>query len=217
MLSDRLRLQQNGTWPQITLGPQSILDCDSHLGDNGCYGGDPITALQYIHENNITSETGAIYRAQGWYKTGRTCTAESYAFTCSPGAGCGPVDTYQAYHVEEYGEVNGSHAMMAEIYQNGPIACGVAVTEAFENYRGPGVFVDETDACKGNDPACIEHSISVVGWGEDANEDGTTTPYWVMRNSWGTCEHCNAMHLHSSQRLRAPIPTHLPLVLPFII
>ena len=66
---------------------------------------------------------------------------------------------------------------MAEIYANGPIACGVAVTEAFEAFRGPGVFVDTTDATN------IEHSISVLGWGSDKNADGTETPYWIMRNS----------------------------------
>ena len=35
--------------------------------------------------------------------------------------------------------------MMAEIYARGPIACTIAVTEAFENYMG-GVFNDTTGA-----------------------------------------------------------------------
>ena len=30
----------------------------------------------------------------------------------------------------------------------------------------------------------IDHSIVVVGWGEDKDELGEVTPYWIIRNSW---------------------------------
>jgi len=64
--------------------------------------------------------------------------------------------------------------MMNEIYQRGPISCGVAVTGALLNYTG-GIFNDTT----GN--IDIDHDISVVGWGE---ENGVK--FWNIRNSWGT-------------------------------
>lgn len=64
--------------------------------------------------------------------------------------------------------------MMQEIYQRGPIACGIAVPDALEEYKG-GIFEDTTGDMS------IVHDISVVGYGE---ENGT--PYWVVRNSWGT-------------------------------
>jgi len=64
--------------------------------------------------------------------------------------------------------------MMAEIYHRGPIACGVAVTQAFLDYKG-GVFKDTTGARD------IDHDISLVGYG--VTEDGEK--YWVLRNSWG--------------------------------
>lgn len=63
---------------------------------------------------------------------------------------------------------------MQEIYQRGPITCGVAVTEEMENYES-GIFEDKTGATD------IDHAISVVGFGE---EDGV--PYWLIRNSWGS-------------------------------
>lgn len=64
--------------------------------------------------------------------------------------------------------------MMNEIFQNGPITCAIAVTEALVNYTG-GVFKDETGRKD------LDHDISVVGWGVDGNQS-----YWIVRNSWGT-------------------------------
>jgi cathepsin X len=63
--------------------------------------------------------------------------------------------------------------MMQEIYQRGPIACGVAVPDAMENYTS-GVFDDKTGDVN------IVHDISVVGWGVDAG-----VKFWTVRNSWG--------------------------------
>jgi cathepsin X len=64
--------------------------------------------------------------------------------------------------------------MMQEIYQRGPIACGIAVPPALENYTS-GIFQDTTGDQN------IVHDISIVGFGV---ENGTK--YWVVRNSWGS-------------------------------
>ena len=64
--------------------------------------------------------------------------------------------------------------MMQEIFQRGPIACGVAVPDALEDYKS-GVFVDTTGDLE------IVHDISVIGWGVDNG-----VKYWTVRNSWGT-------------------------------
>ena len=63
--------------------------------------------------------------------------------------------------------------MIQEIYQRGPIACGVSVTDDFENYKG-GIITDATNAT-------IDHEISIVGFGVDNG-----VPFWYGRNSWGT-------------------------------
>ena len=78
------------------------------------------------------------------------------------------------YHTDEYGKVSGEDAMMQEIYQRGPIACGIAVPAALENYTS-GIFEDTTGDKN------IVHDISIVGYGV---EDGKK--YWTVRNSWGT-------------------------------
>lgn len=64
--------------------------------------------------------------------------------------------------------------MKQEIYQRGPIACGIAANDAMLAYTG-GIFSDESDDQ-------IDHIISVVGFGKDASG----LEFWIVRNSWGS-------------------------------
>jgi cathepsin X len=66
--------------------------------------------------------------------------------------------------------------MKAAIYANGPIGCGMDVTNEFYTQYTGGVYSQFVLFPQ------INHEVSVVGWG--------TTPeneeYWIVRNSWGT-------------------------------
>eukprot|EP00938_MAST-03A_sp_MAST-3A-sp1_P005661 g5661.t1 len=84
---------------------QVILNCDTY--DNGCHGGDPLTAYRYIHENGIPEETCQLYEATG-RDVGNTCTSMDICMNCSPGKGCVAQDRYDTYRVDEYGLVNGT-------------------------------------------------------------------------------------------------------------
>jgi len=171
-MNDRIAIQNKNQFPEWDLAPQVLLDCDST--DNGCHGGDPDTAYEYIVKQGITSETCNPYEAVG-HDTGRTCSAESRCKNCSPGSGCEAQLPHQVWYATEHGAVKGEEDMMKAL-QDGPIVCGMHVTDEFEAYEGFGVYRDtsgKTDQ---------DHAISLVGYGTDA--DGTK--YWIGRNSWGT-------------------------------
>lgn len=71
--------------------------------------------------------------------------------------------------------------MKAELYNSGPMACGVQATPKFEkeyeaNLDKGGVYKEYI-----KNPQ-LNHEISVIGWG--TTDDGEE--YWIGRNSWGT-------------------------------
>jgi cathepsin X len=165
-LSDRINIASKKI-RQTGLSMQVILNCDKY--DGGCHGGDPLTAYQFIHESGgIPDETCQIYVAEG-HDTGRECKAIDVCMTCDE-KGCYPQDSYPVWDVEEYGLVNGTEAMMAEL-QRGPITCSIAVTDEFFSLADFEIFEDRTG------DQDLDHSISVVGYGED---------FWIIRNSWGS-------------------------------
>ena len=110
-----------------------------------------------MHRNEVTDETCSIYQARG-HDNGIECAPINVCKNCNPNQPCFVPDTYNVYKVGEFGEVKGEEAMMQEIYQRGPIACGIAVPDSLEEYTG-GIYEDTTGDLD------IVHDISVVGYG----------------------------------------------------
>lgn len=50
---------RKAAWPDINIAPQVLLSCE--MADDGCHGGEPMNAYEYIHHNNITDETCSVY------------------------------------------------------------------------------------------------------------------------------------------------------------
>jgi len=126
-----------------------------------------------MHKNEVTDETCSIYRARG-HDNGLECSPIVMCKDCKPHEPCFVPDEYFVYKVDQFGPVKGEADMMQEIYQRGPIACAIAIPQAFRNYTG-GVFEDTTGAMEKT------HEISVVGYGVENGKK-----YWLVRNSWGT-------------------------------
>jgi len=172
-LSDRLKILRKNAFPEINLSPQVILNCDKV--DLGCHGGDFGTAYEFIYQNGgIPDETCQIYEARG-HDTGKSCNPIDKCRQCDDDNNiCKARITYKKWQISSHGLVNGTLAMMNEIYRNGPIACAVAEVPDLMHYKG-GIIHDKTGRTS------LDHAISIVGWGESA-EDGTK--YWIVRNQW---------------------------------
>jgi cathepsin X len=184
-LADRINIanwREGKPLPQLTLSPQVIINCKA---GGSCNGGDPSGVYEFGHKKGITDDSCQQYVAANPAKF--SCDSEQICQNCYP-----PNDFFvnpnwnncsalvapmaqRTYWVSQYGRVSGALKMKAEIFNNGPIGCGIDVTSKFEAYTG-GVYSEYKTFIQ------INHEISVVGWGVEANG----TEYWIARNSWGS-------------------------------
>lgn len=183
-LADRIKIARNGLGVDINLSIQHMLNC----GNAGsCHGGSIDGPYQWIHDiskkgSGISYETSNPYLAcsrestEGFCsKVDTSCKPINVARTCGSfsreGGPCTGLGFYPNATVAEYGSISGKDAMMKEIYNRGPIACGIDAMPLL-NYEG-GITTEQ-----GNE---IDHVVSVVGWGTDPQAGF----YWIVRNSWG--------------------------------
>eukprot|EP00747_Dinoflagellata_sp_TGD_P210890 gnl/TRDRNA2_/TRDRNA2_84116_c0_seq4.p1 gnl/TRDRNA2_/TRDRNA2_84116_c0~~gnl/TRDRNA2_/TRDRNA2_84116_c0_seq4.p1 ORF type:complete len:331 (-),score=56.18 gnl/TRDRNA2_/TRDRNA2_84116_c0_seq4:131-1123(-) len=182
-LTDRIKIARKGMGPDRQLSVQHILNCG---GVGSCHGGSVDGAYQWMHSISKTG-TGIAYETENPYMAcssesteglcpaGKwTCTPENIARTCStfpPEGFCAGLDHYPNATVDEYGSISGVDAIKKEIFNRGPVSCGVDANP-LRTYTG-GI-----ETTIGNS---IDHVISIVGWGDDPKVGG----YWIVRNSWG--------------------------------
>jgi len=180
-LGDRIKIARKAQGIDINLSVQHILNC----GDVGsCHGGSVDGPYQWLHDLTKATGSGISYETSNPYiacssesregfcphvKT--SCKVGGVARTCPTfGKDCVELSHYPNATISEYGEANGEHQMMAEIFERGPIACGIDA----------GPILDYTGGIASDAGQYVDHVISVTGWGQ---ENGI--PYWMVRNSWG--------------------------------
>jgi len=184
-LADRIkiaRMKAGDTGPDVHIAIQKILNCGSKAGT--CHGGNPTAVHAYVKQLSdkglgIPYDTCLQYQAMDGecdFSPDSFPSPSGSCMTCSTfGVPCASIDHYPNATITEYGTVKGEDEMMNEIYERGPIACGVNAGPLL-NYSG-GVF-GKHDQPRFN---FVDHIVAVVGWGVDENG----VKYWDMRNSWG--------------------------------
>lgn len=152
----------------VSLSEENLIDCSFNYGNDGCGGGLPSQALDYIIAN------------------GGIDTEESY-----PLSSFMPFDCIQQYmcpclfkKATVGATVNGYKNIIPKnetdlqyaIANIGPISVAIDATEALQFYSS-GVFSDKK--CSSD---ILNHAVLVVGFGITNNGK----EYYIVKNSWGT-------------------------------
>jgi len=183
-LADRIKIARNAQGIDINPSVQHLLNCG---GVGSCHGGSVDGPYQWLHGisqegSGISYETSQPYLAcspeskEGFCPhVDTTCKAINTARTCGSfsqeGGPCTGLSTYPNASISEFGSISGADAMMKEIYNRGPISCGIDANPLL-NYES-GIIKTKGEG--------VDHVISITGWGTDESEGF----YWIVRNSWG--------------------------------
>jgi hypothetical protein len=133
---------------------QELMDCSWGEGNNACDGGEDFRAYDWIMKN------GGISFKENY---GPYLMADGY---CSAGALKPDASISHYVNVTEQDE----NALMDAIVSQGPLSVSIDASHPGLSFYTSGVYYDP--AC-GNQPANLDHSVSVVGYGTEDGQD-----YW---------------------------------------
>ena len=161
-ISDRYNIYKNHNSLSSYLSVQHVLDCIPY-GDS-CDGGNELHVYKYALKYGIPPETCNTYK--GKPDICKTC------YTCDYNGICKEIPVPKMIFIMSYHKLpaNDLEAIKQEIYQRGPITCGIRATRKLEAYT-KGIHKQFHPP-----PIKTNHVVSVVGWGEG---------YLIIRNSWG--------------------------------
>jgi len=159
-----------GGWRTSELAEQQMLDCAFDFENNGCNGGLPSHAFEYIHfAGGISREFSYPYRAESSGDNTR-CRFDPSVNKSAIGA-----KTIHSFNVTE-GDEESIKRIVATV---GPVSVAFQVVDDFRLYKR-GIYSSQN--CK-QGPDDVNHAVLIVGYGQ-APETGK--PYWIVKNSWGT-------------------------------
>jgi len=150
--------QHNNIAPAI-LAPEQIVDCDINGNDQGCNGGFPTGAYQYVQSaGGMDSEQSYPYTA-GQSGQGGSCEASDNTVV-------------KGTNVASYKTVSGETGLYQHASTKGPVSVCVDAS-SWQNYQN-GVMTSCGDS--------IDHCVQLTGY----NGYNGGNPYWIVRNSWNT-------------------------------
>jgi cathepsin L len=139
-----------------SLSEQQLVDCAGAYGNAGCNGGLMDNAFKYVMKNGLCTESAYPY-------TARDGTCKSSSCTMSADS-----------KISTYKDVTHTENSLGAAVDITPVSVAIEADQAaFQNYKS-GVL---SGICGKQ----LDHGVLVVGYGTDV-----TTPYWKVKNSWGT-------------------------------
>jgi len=140
------------------LSMEQIVSCDTSGQDQGCNGGFPSGAYQYVENaGGIEAYTDYPYTAEGG-ESG-SCNFQSSDVVCT---------------VTGYNSIDGETGLYQQTSSSsgGPVSVCVDAS-SWQNYNG-GVL----SSCG----TSVDHCVQLVGY----SNYGNSGAYWIVRNSWGS-------------------------------
>nr|XP_060611417.1 pro-cathepsin H [Anolis sagrei ordinatus] len=145
----------------LELAEQQLVDCAQAFNNHGCSGGLPSQAFEYIlYNQGLMDEDSYPYHAQNG--TCKFQREKAVAFV---------KDVVNITLYDEQG-------MEEAVGRYNPVSFAFEVTEDFMHYQ-KGVYSNHQ--CD-QSPEKVNHAVLAVGYGE---EEGSSLPYWIVKNSWG--------------------------------
>lgn len=150
----------------IDLSEENLIDCTFNYGNQGCLGGMPENALDYIIVNGVDTEKSYPLVSVMPF----TCIAP-YDCTCEYNS------SVVGARINGYGctKQGNETDLQYNLIKYGPISVSIDVTDNFQFYDS-GILIDPTCSSQ-----IINHSVLVVGYGELNG-----VKYYIIKNSWGT-------------------------------
>jgi len=148
---------QLATGELVSLSEQELVDCNVGGEDEGCGGGYPDVAFEYVIEKHgLTNEANYPYTA-----------SDNVCNTTEVDSPSGSITRYEDVPVNK--ELD-----LLKAVANQPVSVCIQASGEFQFYSS-GVL---TGAC-GTD---LDHCVTAIGYGTD----DYGIEYWLLKNSWGT-------------------------------
>jgi hypothetical protein len=139
-----------------SLSEQQLVDCSTSYGNAGCNGGLMDSAFKYVQANGLCLESAYPYTARNG-----ACKSSS----CAPSTDS---------KITGYKDVTHTENALGAAVDLTPVSVAIEADQSgFQLYKS-GVFC-------GTCGTSLDHGVLAVGYGDEG-----TSPYWKVKNSWGT-------------------------------